>query len=122
MRASEFVMETQRARISRRQQSGTRGLNIFSNGPYDKLYDLNRVMMAAASTDGTFVPDIDAESWSGKYNTAHPYTKQEQAMLQQAYRAAGIASHDLNHGDMDSEEHPGGNTASPIKGFRGYPR
>jgi len=120
VRAQEFVVEARRGQITKRQQSGTRGLNLFSNGPYDKLYDLNRVMMAAASTDGTFVPDIDAESWNGKYNTAHAYTQEEQNMLQQAYRAAGIANHDLNHGDLDSEEPPGGNQVSPVQAFKGY--
>jgi hypothetical protein len=79
-------------------------------------------MMAVASTDGTFIPDIDEKSWFGKDKTAHPYTKQEQDMLKMAYKAAGANYRDLNGGDLNSEEPPGGNTTSPIKGFRGYPR
>ena len=79
-------------------------------------------MMAVAATDGTFVPDMDMKSWAGKNKTAHPYTQQEQDMLKMAYRAAGASYDDVNRGDMDSEEPPGGNTQSPIQGFRGYPR
>ena len=78
--------------------------------------------MAAACTDGTFVPDIDEKSWFGKEKTAHPYTKEEQNMLKMAYKAAGANWSDLNDGDMDSEEVPGTNTTSPVKGFKGYPR
>jgi hypothetical protein len=79
-------------------------------------------MMAAACTDGTFVPDIDKKSWFGKGKTAHPYTEQEQNMLKMAYKAAGATWSDLNAGDMDSEEVPGTNTTSPVQGFKGYPR
>ena len=69
-----------------------------------------------------FMPDMDMKSWVGKHKSAHPYTKEEQDMLKMAYKAAGARWVDLNHGDMDSEEAPGGNTKSPVKGFRGYPR
>jgi hypothetical protein len=124
MRAREFVAESDgNATISKRNQSGTRGLNTFSDSErWNSDYVLNRVMMAAACTDGTFVPDIDKKSWVGKGKSAHPYTEQEQNMLKMAYRAAGAKWSDLNSGDMDSEEVPGTNTTSPVKGFRGYPR
>jgi hypothetical protein len=124
VRAWEFLAEADgNARISKRNQSGTRGLNTFSDGErWNTDYTLNRVMMAAACTDGTFVPDIDKKSWFGKGKTAHPYTEQEQNMLKMAYKAAGADWADLNSGDMDSEEVPGTNTTSPVKGFQGYPR
>ena len=124
MRAREFVAEADgNARISKRNQSGTRGLNTFSDGErWNTDYTLNRVMMAAACTDGTFVPDIDKKSWFGKGKTAHPYTQQEQDMLKMAYKAAGANWADLNSGDMESEEVASTNTTSPIKSFKGYPR
>jgi hypothetical protein len=83
VRAQEFVAESDgNARISKRNQAGTRGLNTFSDAErWNTDYTLNRVMMAAACTDGTFVPDIDKKSWFGKEKTAHPYTEQEQDML-----------------------------------------
>jgi hypothetical protein len=124
VRAREFVAEADgNARISKRNQSGTRGLNTFSDGErWNTDYTLNRVMMAAACTDGTFVPDIDKKSWFGKGKTAHPYTEQEQDMLKMAYKAAGANWSDLNSGDMDSEEINSTNTTSPVKSFKGYPR
>jgi hypothetical protein len=80
-------------------------------------------MMAAACADGTNNPiDMDANSWVGKKRSAHPYTKVEQNMLKQAFKAAGANWKDLNSGDMDSEELPGINVTSPVVGFKGYPR
>lgn len=123
MRAKEFVPEAKNAKITKRKQAGTRGLNTFSDGErWNTDYTLNRVMMAVASTDGTFVPELDQKSWFGKEKTAHPYTKEEQAMLKMAYKAAGANYNDLNHGDLDSEEPPGGNVKSPVAGFKGYAR
>ena len=104
MRATEFVLEARRGKISKRQQQSTRGLNIFSKkiDSYDRIYDLNRLMMAVASSDGVNPIEMDSESWVGKHNTTHPYTKEEQAMLELAYKAADLEYKDLNNGDMDS--------------------
>ena len=124
MRANEFVSESKIGKISKRQQQATRGLNVFSKkiDSYDRLYDLNRLMMAVASSDGINPIVMDAESWVGKHNTTHPYTKEEQAMLKLAYKAAGLAYKDLNQGDMDSEELSSTNTQSIVKPFKGYKR
>ena len=122
MRASEFVFESQIGKISKRQQQATRGLNVFSKkiDSYDRIYDLNRLMMAVACSDGVNPIKMDAESWVGKHNTTHPYTKEEQDMLKLAYKAAGLAYKDLNNGDMDSEELLSTNTTSIVKPFKGY--
>lgn len=122
MRANEFVSESKKGKISSRQQQATRGLNIFADNQFDRQYDLNRVMMAVACSDGVSPIDIDSESWVGKNNTAHPYTKEEQAMLKLAYKAAGITYKDLNKGDLNSQELESTNTQSTIKPFKGYKR
>ena len=124
MRATEFVLEARQGKISKRQQQSTRGLNIFSKkiDTYDRMYDLNRLMMAVASSDGVNPIEMDSESWVGKHNTTHPYTKEEQDMLKLAYKAAGLEYKDLNNGDMDSEELPDTNVKSIVKPFKGYPR
>ena len=124
MRANEFVAESKTGKVSAQQQQPTVGLNVFSKkiDTYDRLYDLNRLMMAVASSDGVNPIKMDAESWVGKHNTTHPYTPEEQAMLKLAYKAAGLQYKDLNKGDLDSEEMAEVNTVSPVKGFRGYPR
>jgi hypothetical protein len=120
MRAHEFITESGKGKVSDRQQQSTVGLNIFATTQYDRTYDLNRVMMAVASTDGVTVPDLNRESWVGKNNTAHPYTQVEQDMLKIAYKAAGIPFQDLNKGDLDSEELDSANIESPMKPFKGY--
>ena len=124
MRAHEFITEqshgTRAGKVSKRQQQSTVGLNVFAISQYDRTYDLNRVMMAVASTDGTTIPNMEQESWVGKQNTAHPYTKVEQDMLKIAYKAAGIPFKDLNKGDLDSEELDSTQDQSPIKPFKGY--
>ena len=122
MRAKEFVSESKIGKISKQQQQSTRGLNIFSKkiDSYDRNYDLNRLMMAVASSDGINPIEMPAESWVGKHNTAHAYTKEEQDMLSMAYKAAGIENKDLNNGDLDSEELADTNKQSPVKPFKGY--
>jgi hypothetical protein len=120
MRAHEFITESGKGKVSNRQQQATVGLNIFAATQYDRTYDLNRVMMAVASTDGTSIPDLNRESWVGKNNTAHPYTDVEQDMLKIAYKAAGIPFKDLNKGDLKSKELDSTQEQSPIKPFKGY--
>ena len=123
MRAKEFINESYRqAKISKRQDSATVGMNLFRDPDgYDRTYELNRMMMALASADGSGnAIDVDSESWVGKHNTAHAYTKEEQDMLAMAYKAAGLEHADLNHGDLDSEELVDTNKQSPVKPFKGY--
>ena len=124
MRAHEFLIEKQIGKIGKRRQAGTRGLTKFRDvGGYDRTYELNRVMMAVACADGTGAPlELDTESWSGRYNTAHPYTDEEAAMLKQALRATGSETQDLNSGDNRSQEVESTHTHSPVVAFKGYPR
>ena len=121
MRAQEFISEDAGPKISTRNQNATVGLNKFRDSQFaDRVYELNRIMMAVASTDGTFVPKIDSESWAGRNNIAAPYSPEEQAMLKKAYQAVGSHYEDLNQGDLASQEHPAVQTTSPIVGFKGY--
>jgi hypothetical protein len=123
MRAVEFIAEDKVGKISKRNQNATVGLNKFRDQQFaDRVYELNRIMMAVASTDGTFVPNVDGESWSGRNNVAAPYTKEEQQMLKKANQAIGSHHQDLNHGDLHSQEHPAVNTNSVVNAFKGYPR
>lgn len=123
MRAQEFLFEKNLGKIGNRKQSATRGLHKFRDrGGYDRTYELNRIMMLTACSDGVTPLDVDTESWAGRYNTAHPYTDIEQKMLNQALKAAGSEHMDLNNGNMDSEELDSTNTVSPVTGFKGYPR
>lgn len=124
MRAREFIAEADgNAKITKRQQDSTVGLNTFYDGEkWDTDYTLNRVMMAAACTDGKSIPDVDPKSWFGKMKTAQPYTQEEQDMMKMAYKAVGARWEDLNDGNLRSEELPGTNKVSPVIGFKGYKR
>ena len=123
MRAREFVAEAHVGPVGKRRSAATRGLHKFRDETYaDRLYELNRVMMAAACTDGTFVPELDQESWAGRHDIAAPYTKQEADMMKRAYEATGSWNQDLNDGDMESRELDSVNKQSPVIGFKGYPR
>ena len=116
------MIEKRQGKLSKVNQDATVGLHKFRDpGGYDRTYELNRVMMAAACADGTDAPvNIDQASWVGKYNTAQPYTKEEHRMLKQAFKAIGSETHDMNKGDLESKEHPAVNYTSPIIGFKGY--
>jgi hypothetical protein len=122
MRASEFISEGQTVgRLSKTKSYATVGLHKFvDSNRADRTYELNRIMMATAATDGTFVPDVDGESWAGRYNIAAPYTEEEHDMLKMAYKAVGSEFQDLNKGDLKSTELPSTNTVSPVKAFKGY--
>jgi hypothetical protein len=124
MRANEFVAESKMGKISAQQHQSSVGLNVFSKkiDTYDRLYDLNRLMMAVACSDGINPIEMDAESWVGKHNTTHPYTKEEQDMLILAYKAAGLEYKDLNNGDLSSKELDGVNAQSIVNPFKGYKR
>jgi hypothetical protein len=124
MRSYEFINEGLRVgKIGKRRQQATRGLHKFRDSEFsDRVYELNRVMMAAATTDGTFVPDLDGESWSGRHNVSAPYTQAEQDMLIKAYQAVGSNYKDINKGDMRSQELDSVNAKSPVSSFKGYKR
>jgi hypothetical protein len=123
MRAQEFVTEDRVGKMGKRLNQATVGMNKFRDDKFaDRVYELNRVMMAVASTDGTFVPELDGESWAGRHNIAAAYTQQDQQKLNMAYKAIGSTYVDINHGDLRSQEHPAVHTASPVKAFAGYPR
>jgi len=122
MRAKEFITERRKiAKPTKRQNQSTIGLQKFRDpGGYDRTYELNRVMMAAAESDGKTPLKMDAETYSGRYNTAHPYTQLEADMLKQAFKAVGTESFDLNHGNNRSMELDSTYKVSPVTGFKGF--
>lgn len=123
MRAWEFISEAKKVTKMRQDhQNATRGLHTFTDANYDRYYILGKVMSAAACANGYDPLNVPAETWIGKRNTAHPYTKEEDRMMKQAYDAVGVEYEDKNHSDMRSQENKDTNIQSPIKPFRGYKR
>lgn len=93
-------------------------------GTADKTYDLSRIMQMVAGTDGKTMPPVSDQSWVGRNNTAHPYTKIEADMLKKTYKSLGLKWDDAikPNPDNKSREHPHIDNTSPIKSFKGYPR
>lgn len=121
MRASEFVIESSQKKISKRQSQSTAGLNTYGDAEHMSAdYTSYRLGMAVAGANGKDPLDMKAKSWVGKQKTTHPYTKEEQDMLKQAYKAVGAEYTDLNNGDMKSKELDDTHKTSPILGFAGY--
>lgn len=89
----------------------------------DRANHLNRVMMAAAMHDGKNASgvDMDPYSWTERYNTAHPYTKEESNMIKGALKTVG-GKYDNLVTDHRSMETPETNTKSPVATFKGYRR
>lgn len=122
MRACEFITEqnNKNGKIPKRYQQASRGLRTFIDDNYkDRVYELNRVMMAAAMADGSLNPiNINPESWAGRNNIAIPYTKEEDNMMRVALAAVGSQNKDLNHGDLRSLELDSVNKKSPIPALK----
>jgi hypothetical protein len=125
MRAQEFISEDRKGKIPGGADNAMPGAHrMRDNGGYDRANHLNRVMMAAACHDGktkNAVKDMDGASWVEKYNTAHPYTKEEDNMIHGALKTIGADHHDVIS-DHRSIEHPDTQKVSPVKAFKGYGR
>jgi hypothetical protein len=88
MRANEFINEGAKGSIGKDAANKSQGVTTMRDvGGYDRTYHLNRIMMAAAMSDGSGkAVDMDSSSWGDKYNTAHPYTDAEHKMMQAAFK------------------------------------
>jgi hypothetical protein len=64
-------------------------------GGYDRVYHINRMMMAMAMHDGKSKKPVDMpdSSWVEKYNTAHPYTDAEHNMVAGAMKTVPTDHH-----------------------------
>lgn len=91
-------------------------------GGYDRVYHMNRLWMAMACADGKSSkrPEgVDSESWAQKYNTIHPYTKEEDNMVKQAMKVVPTDEKTLVK-SKKSQESDEVNKSSPIQGFKGF--
>lgn len=115
MKIREIITETKKGKMTKRQQQPTKGVNVYRDAQRANTdYVGFKLGQAMAMTDGSFVPDIDAESWYGKQKTVQPYSKEEQEMFIKAAKAVGAKYKDLNKGDMKSKELDSTNTVSPV--------
>lgn len=74
-------------------------------GGYDRVYHMNRLMMAMAKADGKTTKPVDSstETWFEKYNTLHPYTKEESNMVQSAMNTVPTDGQSVAHEHKSKE-------------------
>jgi hypothetical protein len=109
------LFEVKSGAVGKRYQQPTRGLNTFGDAEKaNSDYTQYRLGLALACSDGVNPIDIDPKTWHGKRKTAHPYTEEEQAMLNQSYKVVGASHTDLNKGDMRSQELDTTYVVSPV--------
>lgn len=109
------LIESSQKKITKRVQQATAGLNTYGDSEHvSGDYTGYRLGLAVAGADGKNPIDMKAKSWIGKKKSTHPYTKEEQDMLKQAYKAVGATYHDMNNGDMKSKELDSTNKTSPV--------
>jgi hypothetical protein len=95
MRAYEFLNENKKSLVRsnlkphRDQEMAIQAVHRVA-GTADRHYDLNRIMMYAAGTDGDCDVPMTNQSWAGRNNIAVPYTKLESDMLKKAYTAMDV--------------------------------
>ena len=123
MRANEFISESYKGhgKLHPEQEATMPRAHRFA-GTADRIYDLNRAMMAVACSDGKSFPHhgSDAESWVGRNNLANPLTDEEHKMLHHAYDAIGIEINDaVSHPNTEPDNV---HKHSPMTGFKGYKR
>lgn len=123
MRVREFITEKVGLMTDYQSKPMKAAEMVRDQGGYDRTYHMNRLMMAMAMADGKSKKpvDMDDSSWTEKYNSIHPYTKEEHNMVHQAMatipteHVTGVTSH-------NSEEPNDVHRISPVKGFAGYGR
>jgi hypothetical protein len=114
MKIKDIIVEN-KGELKKRQRFAMRGLNKFTDGKkWNSDYTLYRLGLALAATDGKTMPEVDEESWLGKWKLTAPYSKEEQDMLKLAYKEVHANYEDINHGDMRSQEVSTVNKESPI--------
>lgn len=117
MKIKDIITEDKIGDTPKRYKRAAMGVNKFRDQQFaDRVYELNRVMMAVAGCDGVnaYEIPIDSESWAGRNNIAAPLTQQEQDMLKQAYAAIGSHWTDENPGPFHAQEVDIVNKVSPV--------
>ena len=117
MKIKEIIVEFhehKKGTPSRETVKSSTGEWLFRDEGIDRVYNLNRVMMAAAASDGSGKEvDVPSASWVEKYNTARPYTEAEHNMMRSAFKTIG-ADHKHSIDDHRSRETDDTHKSSPV--------
>jgi hypothetical protein len=116
MKANEFIKEGTTKLHPDHAAVGKGVTRARDVGGYDRVYHMNRLMMAMAMADGVGTGKIDGvniDTWFEKYNTIHPMTQEEDNMVRAAMKTIPT---DGNHISSfgKSQEPAGANTKSIV--------
>ena len=123
MRAQEFVTESHanagsgfETELNKDHDNVMKGASRSRDvGGYDRVYHLNRLMMAMAMHDGKGPHPVNSahSTWFEKYNTMHPMTQEEDNMIRGAMKTVPTDGKHVSK-FAPSKEAKGGNVASPV--------
>ena len=89
MKVLEIISEHKTTPRKKRDDDPSQGAyKLRDVGGFDRTYHMNRFMMATAMADGKSTKAVDspADTWFEKYNTAYPYTQEEDNMIKSAMK------------------------------------
>ena len=109
MKIKEIVSEGKTTEMHPNHQAAHAG-SIFRTrdvGGYDRVYHMNRFMMAMAKADGKSTKAVDspADTWFEKYNTVHPYTDAERNMALAAMNTVPTDGSEISTDSKSREDH-----------------
>jgi len=126
MRANEFINEggPPRGKMHKDHEDATPGPGSYiarDVGGYDRVYHMNRFMMAAGMADGKSTKKVkmDVASPTEKFNGIHPYTDEEHKMVKAAMKTVPGEYHRMAKPGKPKEP-DGVHKISPISGFKGF--
>jgi len=95
MKVNEIISESKKGSIPTNAANSSTGEWVFRDDGTDRIYNLNRIMMAAAMHDGhsDHAVEMDEASWVEKNNVARPYTEQEHRMMKGAFKTIKSSAH-----------------------------
>jgi len=116
MRAQEFIKEGTTKLHPDHDAVGKGVTRARDVGGYDRVYHMNRLMMAMAMADGIDtgkINGVNVDTWFEKYNTIHPMTQEEDNMVRAAMKTIPTdGKHVSSFGK--SKEPEGANTKSIV--------
>jgi len=117
MKIKDIIAEGKTSEMDENHEAAHQG-NIYKArdvGGYDRTYHMNRMMMAMAKADGKSTKAVDSpkDTWFEKYNTIHPYTKEEDNMVKAALKTIPSDSK-IASKDSKSKESKDVHNISPV--------
>ena len=115
MKIKDIVVEHRRGKKPDHAKNADTGEWQFRDTGVDRVYNLNRIMMASAMHDGqgNHSVDMDEASWVEKNNVARPYTEAEHNMMKGAFKTVK-SEYKHSSSDHKSREQDDVHTVSPV--------